>query len=455
MSKIEANVPRVMLVGTNSGCGKTTITCSVLRSLVNKKINVGSFKCGPDYIDPMFHTEVVGAKSRNLDLFMNSEATVKYLLGENGQKNEISIIEGVMGMYDGSPLASSNFSSTNLALVTDTPQILVINVRGMALSLCALISGFINYEANNVAGVILNNCNAMMYKAYKEMLEEKLNIKVYGFMPQVEEATIGSRHLGLVTAEEISDLQEKLDVLARVATESIDIDGIIELAKTAPAIEYENIEVRHLVDVKIAAARDKAFSFYYQDNLDLLEKLGAEIINFSPLNDKSLPEGISGIYIGGGYPEEHLATLSANTSMLEAINEAISQGVPTFAECGGFMYLQNSITTLTGETHNMVGAIDTDCFMTKKLTRFGYIKLKAQEESILFKEGDEIPAHEFHYSDSNFNGESLVATKAKREYKCYYNRENLFAGYPHLHFWGNIDTAKNFVLACKNYMEGK
>ncbi len=501
-SHTERCINRIMLAGTGSGCGKTTVTCALLKAFVLKGIKATGFKCGPDYIDPMFHSEIIGTKSRNLDLFLCGENTVKYLLSENGKGADISVIEGVMGLYDGLGFTDDGFSANHIARATKTPEILVMGVRGKSLSLLAELSGYLNYAENNIKGVILNQCSSGMYPVYRKMIEEAFpdvkvygylpripgylnyaennikgvilnqcssgmypvyrkmieeafpDVKVYGYLPRIPEAELGSRHLGLVTADEVADLKEKTEALGAAAVNSLDIEGILKLSQSAPALEFEEISVESVVFGKekprIAVAKDKAFCFYYEDNFRLLEKLGAEIVFFSPLKDEKLPEHISGLYLGGGYPEEHLKELSENRMMLREIKGAVLDGLPTFAECGGFMYLCQSIEK-DGFVYETAGALPGSSHMTQGLVRFGYKTLTANRENLMCGKGDSIRCHEFHYSDSNCYGDGFTAEKGKRTWQTIQASETYFAGYPHLHLWGNIAFAENFVKACCAY----
>ncbi|WMJ22043.1 cobyrinate a,c-diamide synthase [Paludicola sp. MB14-C6] len=457
MNDLTLTSNRIMLTATGSGAGKTTITCGLLKALINRHKSVVSFKCGPDYIDPMFHSKIIGTKSRNLDIFMCGEDNVKYLLAKNSVGCDISVIEGVMGMYDGLLFQSDYASSNHLSKLTDTPQILIVNVKGMSLSVVALIKGFLCYKENNIKGVILNNCTQGMYSIYKKMIEDELSVHVYGYFPNVKEASIESRHLGLVTANEISDINKKLDLLAKTAEECLDIDAILSLASSAKALQYKAIEpsMTKKLNVKIAVARDNAFCFTYEDNIDLLKKLGAEIEYFSPLNDTTLPNNMDGLILCGGYPEEYAQELSKNKAMLQCIKNAIENKMPTIAECGGFMYLMDSITDKNNISYPMVSAIKGNSYMTSKLSRFGYINLTAKVDNLLCKKGESINAHEFHYSNSDNNGDDFQASKRSKEWDCIHATDTLFAGYPHIHFWGNTNFAVNFIQKCDAYKQSK
>ena len=452
--------PRLMIAGVKSGSGKTTLTCALLKSLKNRNLNLTSFKCGPDYIDPMFHSEVIGINSRNLDLFFNEEETIKSLFCKNAENSDIALIEGVMGFYDGISAESTAASSYDLARVLETPVVLVLDCEGMYLSIVPAIKGYIDYKKDsNIKGVILNNVSQMIYGEMKEVIEIELNIKVLGHLPNMKEISFESRHLGLITAKEVEELESKLEVMAEKVSETVDLDSLIALANEAPDIEHKSIHIKKIYDnINIAVAMDKAFCFYYADNLDLLREMGANIIPFSPINDEKLPENIDGLIIGGGYPEVYAKKLSHNKSMRNDIYEAITlKGLPTIAECGGFMYLNETLEDIEGTEFKMVGAIKGKSYKTNKLGRFGYISLTAQEDTLICKKGMSIKGHEFHYWDSTCNGQSFKAQKPmrKKNWLCINSINNLFAGYPHLHYYSNIDFASNFIHKCNDYKKGR
>ena len=338
---MEQKLPRLVIAGTNSGCGKTTVTCAVLQALVNRGLSVAAAKCGPDYIDPMFHSRIIGAKSANLDPFFFDEATLRYLLAQNAAGCAVTIIEGVMGYYDGLGLTTTRASTWETAQKTASPTILVVNARGAALSVLAAVQGFLQFQPQSgICGVILNGCTAMSYAPLAEELEARFGIKACGYLPRLPACTLESRHLGLVTAAEVADLREKLQRLAAQAEMSIDLDLLLRLANEAPPLAVCPPPLPEAGEsIRIGVARDRAFCFYYEDSLALLSSLGAELVPFSPLEDPVLPEGLHGLYLGGGYPELSAAQLSENASMRESVRAAVQKGVPCIAECGGFLYL--------------------------------------------------------------------------------------------------------------------
>ncbi len=445
---MECPIPRVVLAGTNSGCGKTTITCAILQALQNRKKKVGAFKCGPDYIDPMFHKKIIGAKSANLDLFFFSENTLNYLLMKNGADREINIIEGVMGFYDGLSLNTTKASTYEISQATQSPVILVVNARGASLSVLATLQGFLTFiPRHQVCGVILNQCTAKAYPLLAEEIKKRFSGKVLplGFMPTLPECTLESRHLGLITAAEVKNLQEKLTALANQAEQTIDLDTLLILAKQAPSVSCVPIQFPRFRDkIRIAVAQDKAFCFYYEDNLDALVEMGAELVPFSPLVDQGLPSDIQGLYLGGGYPELYAQQLSENHTMLTSVKEALTKHIPCIAECGGFMYLTQQIAS-----YPMVGYLPGKTFDTGKRSRFGYVRLKAKRDTLLCPAGQEIAGHEFHQWDSEQTGDCFIARKETgQQWPCVFATKHLYAGYPHFHFYANPFFGINFYSAC-------
>ena len=353
-------IPRLVLAGTSSGCGKTTTVCALLQALVDRGYRTGAFKCGPDYIDPMFHSRIIGAKSANLDLHFFTSNTLNYLLAKNGEDRDISVIEGVMGYYDGAALTSTEGSTYAVAQVTDSPVVLVVEAKGASLSVLATIQGFLDFcPDHHIRRVILNRCPAMTYATLAAEIEKRFQIKAFGFLPSMPQCALESRHLGLVTAAEVVELKEKVGILAAQAEKTLDIDGLITLAESAMPVRCQPVSFPAKEPVRIAVARDNAFCFYYGDSLEALKEMGAELVPFSPLADGALPENIQGLYLCGGYPELHREQLSGNHGMLQSIHRALEAGLPCIAECGGFMYL----TQRVAGTH-MVGALEGDCWDT-------------------------------------------------------------------------------------------
>lgn len=444
------NAPRIMIAGTGSGCGKTTVTLAVLRAMQRRNIPLAAFKCGPDYIDPMFHKAVLGIPSRNLDLFFISEREVRGQIVRSIPQNGIGVIEGVMGFYDGVSGATDTASAAHLARETGTPAILVVRPKGQSLSLAAMLSGFRNFAENTLCGVILNGIADTMYPFYRDIVQ-KSGLKVLGYLPSVPEAEIPDRHLGLVTADELKDLNYRLDLLADAAENRIDIEQILKISRTASQLSDDSEKISPVTKkpVRIAVARDKAFCFYYEDNFEVLRNLGAELVEFSPISDSCIPENTDGLYLGGGYPELHITELSNNVKMRNSIKNAIEKGLPTIAECGGFLYLHEHL-----EGAEMVGVVRGNAVLTKKLQPFGYVTLTAQDDNMLSACGGQIRAHEFHYAKSENNGHDFVAEKPNgRKWPCVHTTKSLYAGFPHLFLRANIDFPEKFVRACMEWSE--
>lgn len=481
------SIPRLMIAAPGSGSGKTLITCGLLRLLQRKNFRPAAFKCGPDYIDPMFHRQVLGIPSRNLDTFFspgdsdNSANTAPATLARAVVKNraDIAVIEGVMGYFDGTGTTGMDASSFDLARQTDTPVILILNAKGMSRSVVPLLRGFADYEKEDrkIRGVILNRISAGMFPIMKKWIEEDTDLRVIGYLPQDESLSWGSRHLGLLQPEELTDLQEQIDRLADILEKTIDQEALLDLAGTAPAILLPSGKSQKKDDAapvspgpRIAVARDEAFSFYYEDNLEMLQECGAELIFFSPVHDRKLPEA-DGLLLGGGYPELHAGALAQNEEMKAQIRERAAKGMPVLAECGGFMYLQENLV-LTDmeagkdgadqETYKMCGLLPGTCRMTDKLVRFGYIELekKAGEnseaesfEAGYLKDGHRIRGHEFHYFDSTDNGAACTARKpgGRRSWDCMVVQDNIMAGFPHLYYRSDPAFAEAFVEKCRQY----
>lgn len=448
------NVPRLLLTAPASGCGKTTMTCAILQALVERHQNPIAFKSGPDYIDPMFHRSVMGVRSRNLDLFLMGEQAVRQSLVHFS--GDVAVLEGAMGYYDGIAL-SSEASAFDLARRTKTPVVLIVDGRGAARSLAALVKGFCALERESgIRGVLLNRVSPMLYPRLKTCIEEETGIPVYGFLPPLPDCAVESRHLGLVTAGEIDGLKKKLTLLAHQAEQTIDLDGLLALGSSAPSLAAGNrMSACISPRPRIAIARDAAFCFYYEDALHLLEAIGAELTPFSPLQDAQLPCGCSGLYLGGGYPELYGEQLAGNHSLCRAIHEAVLGGMPTVAECGGFLYLHQLLSDVVGKDHTMTGVFPLRAWNAGKLSRFGYVTLTAEQDGLLCKAGEQLPAHEFHYWESESPGTAFQAQKPKstRGWVCGYHTPNLYAGFPHFHFCGCPSAAERFVAASAAYQK--
>ena len=422
---------KTMIISSNcSGGGKTTFTLGLMKALKNRNYDVQGYKVGPDYIDTGFHTEITGKVSRNLDLHIMGEEGVKASFSRG--KGDLAVVEGVMGLYDGKGLDEECSTYSVSKVLDDSPIILVITPKAQSVTLCAEINGIKNFRNANIVGVVLNCVSESFYSLLKPAIEMHCGLKVFGYVPKDDELKLESRHLGLVQSVEVEGLNKKINYLAELIEKYINLDEIIESFKDVKKFE-DNYHLNRL-NKKIAIAYDEAFRFYYKENLELLEEVG-EVVYFSPIRDKKLPENIDFLYLGGGYPEVFKDQLSKNTDMLRSIKEALDKGLNCYAECGGLMYLTENIDSV-----NMVGFFKGNSEMTKRLNRFGYATLDFNNIKI--------NCHEFHKSKVNSN-ESTVYDITKTTYagdkvgwKCGYKKKNTLAGYPHVHFFGNIEFIK-------------
>lgn len=456
--------PRVVIAGTQSGVGKTTLATGLMAAMTKEGYEVQPYKVGPDYIDPGFHTAAAGRISRNLDSWMVSSDNLTELFCRNSQGADISIIEGVMGLFDGHRVDEGGGSTAEVAKILSAPVVLIIDAGKMAQSGAALAYGYKYYDSElNLAGVILNRVSSdSHYQILKEPIEE-LGISVLGYIPRQESLELPERHLGLVPTSETSQMEEYIDDLAEVILQNLDLEELYNLAGETEEIELKEERLFSqpgpVSELKLAVARDEAFNFYYDDNLDLLEESGVELEYFSPVSDTVLPEDIASLYIGGGFPESFLAELSDNQSMLESIREAIAAGMPVYAECGGLMYLTEAITNFDGETYSMVGAISGQIKMTDRLQAMGYVEAEVKEDNILLNQGDKVRGHEFHYSrlvglpeDTSY-AYRLTGGKGSDNRSGGILKNNLLASYLHIHFASNPAVVDNLIDSCLNFIE--
>lgn len=459
--KIAKKGARIMIAAPQSGSGKTLITCALLQALKEKNYHLESFKCGPDYIDPMFHKTVLGISSRNLDPFFTEDSITRMLLAKGQDSRDLAVIEGVMGLYDGLGGIREEASSYALAKATNTPILLTVNARGMGRSLLALLSGFLQYDtAHLIKGVILNQTPSSFASVLAKEIEETFHIPVVASFPVRDDVRIESRHLGLVMPYELEDIQSRLKIASQVLCENANIEQILEIAKSAPQLEYDvKRDIKQKLTektIRIGVARDEAFCFYYEDNLDLLKSLGAKLIFFSPLHDDTLPKDLDGILFGGGYPELYLKELEENESMRNSVKSAIENKMPSLAECGGFMYLHDTIFDSEKKPYKMAGVIHACCMKKERLVRFGYLTLNSKTDSFLQK-GETIRGHEFHYYDSEDNGECAIAKKpvGTRSWECVHAGSDHWWGFVHLSYYSNPKFAEKFAEACRSYKTNK
>lgn len=458
--------PRFVLAGTNSGVGKTTITLGLLNGFKRRGVDVQPFKSGPDYIDPAFHTFVTGNVSRNLDAWLLPEMAIKNLMNKSGAGKALSIIEGVMGFYDGHTVHKRKGSTAHLSKIVEAPVVLILNGSGISTSAAAIVHGFKSFDPEvNVAGVILNMVNSERhYDILKDAIETFTGVKCYGYLKKNLDMNLSSRHLGLIPSYEVDQLREKIDLISDMMDESIDFDGLLALGQSAPVLRSSALMPhKQFSDLKIGVPKDKAFNFYYQDNLDLLETLGAELIYFSPMYDEEVPLGLDGLYIGGGFPEVFAKTLSDNTSMLSSMRRFVESERPVYAECGGLMYMCHKIVDLEGKAFEMVGILPNETLMTKRLQHFGYVDVSLGQDALIGKKGMTFMAHEFHRSkviDMEQDIKSYIVEKNKgdgdiKKWQCGYSYKNFLGGYAHVHFYNNLEIPVHFLEKCQMVKERK
>ncbi len=461
------STPGIIIAGTSSGSGKTTVTSAIM-SILKEKLNVQPFKTGPDYIDPQFHTAITGNFSRNLDSWMLEEDTIKYLYRKNSENADISVIEGVMGLFDGFGIDHNHGSTAHIARILNLPVILTVDGRGVSSSIAATIKGFKEFDEKlNIAGVILNKIHGdRHYQLLKKAIEKYTTVPVLGYLNFSKDIELSERHLGLVPQGEVDDFNTRLITLRDIAARTLDIEKIVETAnkhsKYIPLLPSPMAIKKVSAPVKIAVAYDQAFNFYYKDNLDLLESCGIEISYFSPMKDKTLPHDISGMILGGGFPEVFASQLSENTHIKNAIVNALSEGLPCYAECGGFMYLCRSIKDFEGMTHKMTGWFNMDSEMTSRLQRFGYINIEFSKDTVIGPRSTTVKAHEFHRSVVHEGSNKPVYSITKKyfddsikNWKCGFTRKNTIGGYPHIHFYAAPEIVFNFINNCKRFSENK
>lgn len=446
-----------MIAGTNSGVGKTTVTLGIMSALVQKGIEVQGFKTGPDYIDPSHHKFVTGNASRNLDTWIMGDNVCQELFERSAVNADVSVIEGVMGLYDGSIDSTGHGSSAHLAKVLKTPVILVISARGIAQSAGAVVMGYKEFDKDiNLSGIIVNNVSSRShYDCIKSSIENTCPVPVLGYLKKDKEITIPERHLGLVPSVENSCHSVLYERLGKMALETIDIDGILKAARSSGVFpDYDKsifVDRNGAMDINLAIAKDNAFCFYYQDDIDLFESMGAKIKYFSPLHDKCIPDDVDGIFIGGGFPELNAGRLMENESMRKSMLEAHKQGTVIYGECGGMMYMLEKLIDCDGRSFNMCGVLRGTSKMENRRQGLGYIIVDATSDNIICNRGNTFRAHEFHWSRlMDVPVETLFAyrtrkSNGKRSGADGICRRNVLASYTHVHFSSNLNLARNFL----------
>jgi cobyrinic acid a,c-diamide synthase len=453
----------IVIAGTHSGTGKTTISIGIMAALRKRGFSIQPFKVGPDFIDPGYHEAVCGIPSRNLDGWMLDKKYNLETFLNHSQGKDISIIEGVMGLYDGHDGKSEDGSTAQIAKWAKSPVLLVIDARSMARSVAAVLYGFEKYDKKvTIAGVILNRVSSLRHYTYlKDAIEGKCKAKVIGYLPSDSLIEIPERHLGLVTSKENILRREYIKRLTNLIEKFIDIPRLLKIASP---IERKRRSLKSNIDtstaatdrkVKIGVAYDNAFCFYYQDNFDLLKKMGAELVYFSPLKDTSLPPKLDGIYLGGGYPELFAGDLEKNQAMRKEIRMFAEAGGCIYAECGGLMYLGKKIRSFNNRDFKMVGFFPFTAKMETKLSALGYYTVKAVKDTILAKKGEVIKGHQFRYSTLEKIPSSLrrsyQLSKGSRSTTCKegYVSKNVLASFVHLHFGSNSKSANHFIDSCR------
>lgn len=444
-----------MIAGTASGSGKTTFTLGLMAALKARNIDVRPFKCGPDFIDPTLHKAVTGRDSFNLDPLMCGKDRVRKCFSMNSDISGISVVEGVMGLFDG-----GESSSASIARLLGIPVILVVDARSAAESIAAVIKGFETFDDNlDLKGIILNRIGSQRHlDIMAGVIEKHCRTVMAGALPRNEELVIPERHLGLRMAHENVLTPETVMKMADFVEKHAGCDRIIKIARESSALkesEEQPLKQKSVRKVRIAVASDMAFCFYYRDNIDLLEAAGAEIIMFSPVSDSRIPDGISGIYLGGGYPELFAGELSRNHSMLSEIRKWSESGRPIYAECGGFLYLTEGIEDSDGRFHKMAGVYPVRSRMGRRLAALGYRKAILNTSTVLGKAGTEVRGHEFHYSSADPMPDHVArAYSMGNGHSEGFLVRNTLAGYIHLHFGICPEIAENFVNFCMENQHG-
>lgn len=447
---------RLVIAGTASGVGKTTVAMAVIAVLARRGLSVAPFKAGPDYIDPTFHALAAGRPCRNLDSWILPHANLVALFARASASADVSIVEGVMGLFDGRNEAGESGSTAELAKLLGAPVVLVLDVGRQARSAAATARGFQAFDPSTpLAGFVLNRVGSERHaRLVRSEVEATTGLPVFGELPKSASVELPERHLGLVPTQELARAEQVIDSLAELAQEHLDLDGLLAAAREAGPVHAEGFDPFPSVPPGektgvLAVARDEAFSFYYEDNLDLLAAFGARLLPFSPLRDASLPSGTSGVYFGGGFPELFAADLAANDSMLADVRRAASSGLPIYAECGGLMYLAKALTDFEGRRHGMAGLLPCEVSMADRRTALGYVSLRVDRDTLLSPAGAELRGHEFHWSrlsagEERANAYQIIEPAPRSEG---FATGNILASYVHLHFGTEPALARRFVEA--------
>lgn len=446
------DIPRILFAAPYSAGGKTTFACGFMRVLQNRGMIPAAFKCGPDYVDAAYHKATMRGETANIDLFFcGGPDLVRGLVIDGSRAADLAVIEGVMGYYDGAGGISPTSSTWDMATQLEAPAILILHAHGITQTASALVMGLDSFRRpSRLAGVILNCCRPTLHQKLAPLIEKDTGLPVLGYLPPREDYGFKSRNLGLYMPGELDNFEARLERLARQMEETLDIEALLKIAQAAPPLPegyLPGLEPLAGPGPLIAVAKDEAFSFYYDENLSLMRKLGARLLPFSPLRDAALPPGINGLYLGGGYIEVHAEELAANVSMRRSILEAFNDALPTIAEGGGFLYLQQSLVDGRGREQRMVGALPGVARKGDKRARFGYITVIAQKDNLLCAEGESIAAHEFHEWDSDCPGRDFHAKKPAddRNWFCAQTGASYYAGFPQMYFYNNPEFPRRFL----------
>lgn len=450
---MQMTIPRVVIAGTQSGVGKTTVVTGLLAALAARGMQVQSYKVGPDYIDPGFHRLASGKPAHNLDTWLMPQDMAVKVFAKTAQHNDIVVIEGVMGLYDGGRKGIS--STAAIAKMLQAPVILVVDARAMGESIAATVLGYKTYDPEvNLAGVIVNRLGSPSHRDLVVEALQKIHVPVLGCLYRDAGFNLPERHLGLTPVTEY-DVEKVIKILGQAMEKQVDLEHVLEVADKAAVIEVDTAS--HYPEVsalRIGVAQDKAFSFYYPESLDILKSLGAELIFFSPLADPSLPE-VDGVIFGGGFPEMFAQELTENQSMCAAVLRASQQGMPIYAECGGLMYLTRAIVDFSGKVRKMAGVIPATCVMEQKLQTVGYVEAVSQQDTLLCQNGQSLRGHEFHFSRMIPDNEQtfpwaykMVKVRTGNAHWGGYAHNNILASYLHIHFAGNRQAAHHFLKRC-------
>ena len=460
---MSVSCPRIIVAGTGSGVGKTSVTLALVSALRKRGLKVQTFKVGPDYLDPTYLERASGRPCYNLDGWMSSEAYVRHLFSDRAQGADIAVVEGVMGLFDGSDPVKADGSTAEVAAWLDAPVILVVNVHGMARSLSALVYGYARFDPHvRIAGVVANQCGSERHGYWLGQSLEAFGLPpVVAAPPRGAFPALPSRHLGLITADDRLLPPTVLEQLGNALEHWGSVDSLIRMASEAPHMETghpQEKSVQRTEMVRLGLAHDEAFHFYYPDNLEALEASGCELIRFSPIHDSGVPERVDGLYIGGGYPEEYAGALSANRGMLQSIKDFSDSGKPVYAECGGLMLLSQGIETTDGRRFEMVGLLPGWTRMLDRLRSLGYVEVTLQDESLFGEPGQKLRGHEFHYSvltddpcgdDDWRTMYRLQRMRSEESPREGFQHRLTLASYIHVHFASRPEAVEHFVSICR------